>query len=104
MNTANTTQQAFNNLISKFGRRPGSHLFPLFNYFFVPQTKSQLLRWKKSINNGIHNQDLLLDINDFDLIKAFSPETTMKLTKSKSMCRISLNTFVRDVANFINNK
>lgn len=94
----------FNALISRFGRKPNSHLFPLFNYFFVPQTKAQLKAWKKSIINGIHNQNLLLNIEDFELIKNFSPETTMKLTKSKSMCRINLNTFVKDVERYINNK
>lgn len=98
----NTQQQAFANLISKFGRKPNSHLQPLHNYFFVPQTKSQLRAWKSSISKGIHNQDLLLFLEDFDSVKAFSPSTTMKLTKSKSMCRIDIYTFAKDVTNFIN--
>lgn len=92
----------FNNLVARFGKKSGSRLFPLFNYFFVPQTKSQLKAWKKSIRQGIHNQNLLLNISDFDLIKAFSPATTMTLTKSKTMCRISMDTFVKDVESYIN--
>lgn len=93
---------AFDNLVAKFGKKSGSHLFPLFNYFFAPQTKAQLKAWKKSIKQGVHNQNLLLFIEDFDLIKAFSPSTTMTLTKSKKMCRISLDTFVKDVEEHIN--
>lgn len=97
----NQKQEAFGNLVKRFGKKSGSHLFPLFNYFFVPQTKSQLKSWKKSIKGGIHNQNLLLNISDYELVKNFSPETTMTLTKSKTMCRISMDTFVSAVSDHI---
>ena len=92
---------AFDVLVTKFGRKPKSHLYPLFNYFFIPQTKEQFNQWRKSIKNGVHNQDLLLFVEDYELIKAFSPETKMKLTRSKNSCRIDLNTFMLDVKSMI---
>lgn len=100
----NSKTEAFKNLAAKFGRKPGSHLYPLFNYFFVPQTKSQLRAWKSSIRHGVHNQDLLLCVEDYELIRRFSPETSMELTKSKTMCRINLDTFVKDVSDFLEDK
>jgi hypothetical protein len=96
-----TQNQNFTNLVSKFGKKSGSRLFPLFNYFFVPQTKSQLREWKKSIKNGICNQNLLFNERDFDLVKAFCPEVGKHYTKSKMIRVTNFDLFVESVSSKI---
>ena len=86
-----TKEENFRALVERFGKAPGSHLFPLFNYFFIPQTKAQFIRWKKECEKGMYNQNLLYSDSceqDFELIKAFCPNVEKKYTKSKTMIRV----------------
>jgi len=78
----------FTALVNRFGRKSGSHLFPLWNYFFVPQTKAQYNRWRSENLKGISNQNLLMSEKDVVLIKEFFRSAEIKPTKSGSMFRV----------------
>ncbi|MEB3151446.1 MAG: hypothetical protein VKL60_20815 [Sphaerospermopsis sp.] len=78
----------FSALVNRFGRKSGSHLFPLHNYFFVPQTKSQYVKWRSENLKGIHNQNLLMSEKDVVLVKEFFPLAEIKTTKSGSSFRL----------------
>ncbi len=82
------SNQSFALLVARFGRKSGSHLFPLFNYLFVPQTVSQYSKWANENKKGIHNQNLVMYERDLPLIKDFFPSAEFKPTKSGQFFRI----------------
>ena len=89
-------------LVDRFGRKSGSHLFPLWNYFFVPQTKAQYNKWRLENLKGIIDQNLLMSEKDVVLIKAFFPSAEIKPTKSGSMFRVvNFEAFQKEVKNQI---
>jgi hypothetical protein len=99
-----TQEQAFEKLVEMFGRRPKSHLFPIWNYFFIPQTKAQFKTWSKSCNEGIASQNLLYSIEreeQFEVLKAFCPTIEKHYTKSKMIRVKNFDALIQEVKKFV---
>lgn len=99
-----TQQEAFDQLVLMFGRKPKSHLFPIWNYFFIPQTKAQFKTWSKSWKDGIISQNLLYSYQceeQFELLKAFCPAVEKHYTKSKMIRVTNFEALIAEVKKFV---
>jgi hypothetical protein len=99
-----TQQEAFEQLVSMFGRKPKSHLFPIWNYFFIPQTKAQFKTWSKSWKDGVVSQNLLYSYKgeeQFELLKTFCPAIDKKYTKSKMIRVTNFEALIEEVKKFV---